>query len=182
MRSFGVLIAALLMFTAPARANGILSLSLSPSVLYGAPGDTIEFSGTLQNTGDATLFVNDLHIFFGSFESQFTWNFLFSNVPGTFEPTDPAWTGIIADITIDPSISLGSYAGVVTVIGGAGPSNFDPQTDGIATGNFSVVATPEPSAIALAVLGILTIVLWKAGRARPTPARVPIAAKAESRK
>ena len=106
----------------PAFAAPALSYSAAPSTYTVSRGDTIDLSATLRNVGDAPLYVNDLLVTFsgaaGSYLRPNPFFNSFNSVPGTFETTDPLFTGSLTELVVDPATPAGTYTVTVELVGG----------------------------------------------------------------
>ena len=136
--------------TAAAKADS-LSITFDQPNQDVVAGQTVEFFGTITNTGSDTLFLNsdDLSPLPSSFSvtDQF-----FSTVPVSLAPGTSAGDIELFDVTVnDPLLDpLGTYTGVYTLVGGTDGN----AQDNLATAGFSVSPVPEPSTITLVLGGI----------------------------
>ena len=141
-------------------AYSALVLTLSPSAQTGQPGEAIIFGGTLQNTGLADLFLNDLALTFtppaGTYLIE-DHNFFFANVPGVLLPGE-TYNGPIFSLLIVAGTPLGTYTGSATVQGGADPD----ALDALAIGPFSVTVAPEPATFGLIAGALATLAARRA--------------------
>ncbi len=141
-------------------ASPALLLTLTPPAQNGQPGDTIIFGGTLENTGLADLFLNDLAIAFtppaGTYLIE-DHNFFFANVPGVLLPGE-SYTGPIFRLLIAANTPLGTYAGLAALQGGAEPNALDQ----LANGSFTVTVVPEPATLALIASALATLAARRA--------------------
>jgi hypothetical protein len=138
-----------------ARADATLTFSASTMSL--AAGGTVEFDGTLTNTGGDLLYLNGdqfslLYSDLSVDDSPFIFDGPLSLSPGN------SWVGAFIDVTADDSISDGSYSGSYTILGGTDPNAFD----NLATADFTVnvgevTATPEPNAFLLLATGVMLL-------------------------
>jgi hypothetical protein len=154
------LIGTLLLCMVPALGTTV-SFSVNPFTLTGAPGDELIYSGTVAASADVLL--NGLCFSFtaaacdigsspglGFFTSDSQDDTFYSNVPGFF-PSGKGYFGPVFAIVIDPTTSVGTYFGTVTLLGQPDGFGFDPQ----GSGTFQlVVATPEPATVSFLMLGI----------------------------
>ena len=152
-----LLLAAFLLSALP--AYSALVLTLSPSAQTGQPGEAIIFGGTLQNTGLADLFLNDLALAFtppaGTYLIED--HNVFFNVPGVLLPGE-TYNGPIFGLLIVAGTPLGTYTGSATVQGGADPF----ALDALATGPFSVTVAPEPATLGLIAAALATLAARRA--------------------
>lgn len=125
-------------FAAPA-----LSYSAAPSTYEVSRGDTVDLSAMLRNVGDAPLYVNDLLVTFsGAAASYLRPNPFFNSfnsVPGTFETTDPLFTGSLTELVVDPATPAGTYSVTVELVGGTSPSLTDPANNAIGSQTFTII-------------------------------------------
>jgi hypothetical protein len=139
---------------APAFAAPALSYTANPAAYEVLRGNTVDLSATLRNLEDAPLYVNDLSITFGGAAASYLrsnpfFNF-FNNVPGTFETTDPPFTGSLTELVVDPATPDGIYTVTVELVGGASPSLTDPVNNAIGAQTFTII-------VGLSSAGPLTI-------------------------
>jgi len=143
-------------FASAARADAMLTFT-SPT-LTTAPGGTVEFDGTLTNTGEVEIYLNsDSFILMYPGLSVDDSPFLFDS-PLFLLPGD-SYSGPFIDVTADAGMSPGSYEGMFTIQGGPDPDSFDD----LASEDFtleveSTSATPEPSSILLFGAGLAMLV------------------------
>lgn len=152
----------ILVTTGAARAQ--LAFTLTAPAQTGAPGGTLSFLGTLQNTGTGTLFLNgDTFTLAGPGLKLDDSPFLL-NAPSSL-PDQTPFTGDIFDVQIGPSVAPGIYAGTFSVLGG---SNGSAQNT-LASQSFRVsvapAAVPEPGAAALFSAGGVGMLLCRRPRA-----------------
>jgi hypothetical protein len=138
-----ILAGLLLMAATPCLAAGVLTYTPTPAIIGASPGSTVALVATLQNTGDATLYINDVTTTFSGpaalyFRRNPFFNF-FNSVPGTFDATDSAFTGAVHEIVIAPGTPSGNYTVTIGIIGGAAPSLVDPSANGIGSQSFTIV-------------------------------------------
>jgi hypothetical protein len=142
-----------------AHADAILTFT--PDTLVLTPGGTVEFDGTLTNTGTTDLYLNSdsfLHSY-----SDLTIDdspFIF-NEP-MFLSAGDSYTGAFIDVTADAARLAGSYSGMYTIQGGTDSDTFD----NLATANFTVdvvSAVPEPKSFLLLAtrLSMIAVVLLR---------------------
>ncbi len=160
----GVFALAVIMASAgTARADAILTFA--PQMLSTAAGGTVEFDGTLTNTGLADLYLNGDQISF--YFSDMTVDdspFIF-NAPLFLSP-EGSYTGAFIDVTADAATPSGSYSGSYTIQGGADANTFD----NIATADFMVnvgSTVPEPNPFLLIASGLVFISVVRRRVAHP---------------
>jgi hypothetical protein len=136
-----------------ARADAILDLK--PPTLDTAAGGTVEFAGTLTNTGDADLYLNGDVIILPFPDLTVDDSPFFNNSPLFLSPGD-AYTGPFIDVTVDPATPSGSYGGSYTIQGGTDSETFD----NIAAEDFTVdvgSTVPEPNTSLLITSGLAAL-------------------------
>ena len=157
----------------PAFAAGSIAYMLTPPALQFTPpggisnpncmNDTVScliFSGTITPVPSTTTYLNGIQITFIPATSDLTENdnFFFAgppiSAPGYYGPSDPSYTGPIFEIDVSPTAAAGTYAGTATLLGG--PDNSS-EMDTLASDNFTIVVTPEPSAVWLTPLGLVLL-------------------------
>ena len=132
-------------------ARGDVIFNLTPSALTTSPGGTVEFTGTLTNTGSTDVFLNGdsaggLPPILTLDDSPF-----FGNAPLFLTGTGGFYSGPFFDVMVVPAALPGIYSGgSFTIQGGADSNTFD----GLASQNFQVTVTspssiPEPGSFVL---------------------------------
>jgi PEP-CTERM motif len=148
-----VMLTAALMSTVSAFAD-TLDLSLATPIGYGQPGTSVAFYATVEapitNTG--TIFLNsDSFDITGNLsldDSSFLNTFPFQLDPGQ------SFTGLLFEVALPAKIALGvPFDGDFEILGGSDGGSLNT----IASSNFEVVATPEPSTILLMGSGLLVM-------------------------
>lgn len=149
---FIVLISA---FIVPLRAGLLLTVQSSQ---VGIVGTTLEFSGSLSNIGDQTLYLNGTGVQFPAIDITFDDSPFFAFVPPILNAGD-RYTGLLFYAIIDSMAIPNDYFGAVTIFGGIDPV----ALDALGTQNFSISVTnvPEPSAKLLGTLGIFVICVYR---------------------
>ena len=140
------------------RAGNLQVDLLSPS-LTGAPGDLLQFFGTMTNVSPTdTIFLNSVSSTSVSGFLTIDTGPFFLNAPFFLNPGDVSGPFEIFDVAIDRATPDGPYVGsTVSIQGGADSVTFDDLADV----NFDVqvssptTATPEPGTVWL-VLGMAT--------------------------
>ena len=169
MKNYLLLVVAIAMASTPASATSLF-MSLDSPTLTGAPGDVLQFSGTLTNTTGADLYLNaDSFTLAGFDPSAIDDSPFFTNAPLFLSAG--ASTGDIGlfNITIPSVFATNSYVGSFEILGGATAND---QTI-IGSVDFTVqvqpAGVPEPSASSLMLLGgALAFSLRKRLRSRLT--------------
>jgi hypothetical protein len=131
-----------------AKADTVLTL-FSPN--QSGFGPVFEFDGTLTNTGDTTVFLNEDNYFGDLPFVAFDGSPFYNNTPSSLNPGDT--TGVVELFTITaPPYGPGSnfYAGTYQILGG-GTSG---TSDLLASEDFSVNVLPEPSSLVLMLTGL----------------------------
>jgi len=147
------------------------TFSLSPSEMDVLPGDLSDiFQGTITPSISANEYITDICIYFTTActSPESTDNPLitldgvtFYQTPGLFEPGDPAYTGPIFGIDVDPTIATGLYSGTIVFLGGSDLSESTPW----GSAAFQVDVVPEPGTWWFVLPG-LAAALIKITRAR----------------
>jgi len=140
-----------------AHADAILDLT--PATLSTAPGGTVQFSGTLTNTGADDLFLNGDVIILSYPDLTVDDSPFFINSPPFLLPGG-SYVGPFLDVTADATTIPGSYSGSYTIQGGADSNTFD----NIAEQDFTVevsssVVVPEPNSATLSTVELSCIVV-----------------------
>jgi hypothetical protein len=132
-----------------ARADAVLTFT--PSTLSVVAGGTVEFTGTLTNTGDTDLYLNSDSFILPFADLTVDDSPFFFDGP-TFLLAGDSFTGAFIDVTADATILSGSYSGTFTIQGGADSSTFDD----IASVDYTVDVgspVPEPNSFLLMAAG-----------------------------
>lgn len=140
-----------------ANAASILDVTLSPASQTGNPGQTLTFSGVLQNNFDAEVFINSNSYTFQIGDPGVLDDSLFlSNAPLSLLGLESSNPFDFFTVTIPALQAPGLYTGVFTVVGGAD----DLAADVIGTASFQVevpapaTGVPEPASIVLLCGGL----------------------------
>ncbi len=153
MKTFLPLVICLLSAALPGRAD--IAFTLDNSTLFGGPGDTITFTGSMFNNGAQTVFLNGLNLSPGdpglTGDSTPFFSGPASLDPGMGSGSIPLFTISIANPFLAGN---GSYPGSYTLVGGQDGN----AMDSLATGTFTVMVAPEPSADCLMLLGAAGLV------------------------
>jgi hypothetical protein len=147
-------------------------LDFTPATQSLIPSDTVEFSGTLTNTGVANVFLNgDVSILaytgLSLDDSPFFINAPLFLVPGQ------SYVGPFFDVTAAASALSGSYSGSYTIQGGSDANTFDDLASQDFTLNVGS-GVPEPNycmpcALTLTVIVALPFILSKRQKINRTP-------------
>jgi hypothetical protein len=148
-----------------ARADA--TLTFTPSTLSTTPGGTVEFDGTLTNTGTFDLYLNG-----DSFDLEYS-DLTVDDSPFIFSgpmllSAGESFSGAFIDVTADAATPSGSYSGTYTIQGGTDANTFDD----IAMEDFTIdigAMTPisEPNPFLLLATGLAIIALVRSAR-RPS--------------
>jgi hypothetical protein len=159
MKTFRNLIALTVLAVAGAHADIVITLD-DPNQ-FSAPGDTLNFSGTITNTdttpGDSPIYLNSDSLNFTLSDATVTDNF-FANVPISLAEGASSGDIDLFDITLaDPEsdpFGTGTYGLLGGMDGGTGTAS-----DNLAQVNFSVTVTPEPKIIPLLTI-LVALMSW----------------------
>jgi len=143
-----------------ARADAILTFT--PSTLSVAAGGTVEFDGTLTNTGTYDLYLNG-----DSVDLEYS-NLTVDDSPFIFSgplylAAGDSFTGAFIDVTADAATPAGSYSGTYTIQGGADADSLDD----IATTDFTLDVgppIPEPNSFLLLATSMAILVVVRLTR------------------
>jgi len=138
-----------------ARADAVLTFT-SPTLVI-TSGGTVEFDGTLTNTGADDIYLNS-----DTFSLLFP-DLTFDDSPFIFEAplslsAGNSYTGPFIDVTADVTILPGTYSSTFTILGGADSNALnDIASEDFAVDVASASSTPEPSPLLLLVTGLAMI-------------------------
>ena len=152
-----ILLFMLLAFAASCQANDI-TVTFNPSTLSGAPGDVLDFFGTLTNDDLFSLDIDSDSFTLAGFpagsldDSPFLNNAPTSLAAGATTPSFEFFT-----VTIPLNQGSGSFDGTFTVVGG--PTSNGGGQDNLGAGTFTVTvsATPEPGTWLMLLAGGLLL-------------------------
>ena len=147
-------LAAGLLSSPPAAYAGTVSLTLTSSMEYGAPGSTETFDATVSapGTNSADVFLNS-DSFTVSFPLTLDDTDYFFNFPLSLSPGQ-SFSDALFTVSIPASAFSGYYTGFFDILGGATNSS----SDLLASAPFTVFVTPEPSSFLLFGAGIASLV------------------------
>jgi hypothetical protein len=164
-----ILLSVALLLSGGKAANAQLSFLIQPTTQSGYPGDLLNYSGTVTNTGASEVFLNSSIFNLNGVglaldDSPFFTNFPFSLTGGQ------TFTGELFTVQIGPTVVPGLYSGTFTIQGGPTDTDFN----NLATQNFSVGvgAAPEPAS---GLLLLLSGVIGTAARLRQRRVKATIA-------
>jgi len=147
--ALGAVVCALPLTAAHAQS---LAYTLSPVTLTTQPGSTVNFQGTLTNTGSSTLFLNGIDFTYdASVTGVLTDTGFDANVPFSLA-AGGSYTGNIFGITVSSSVTSGLFNGTATIQGGADSSATTP----LGSQAFHVaVVVPETGTFAMTLVGLI---------------------------
>lgn len=147
---FSFAIVAFLLAGSAAKADTVLTLT---DPYQSSQGQLFTFDATVTNTGTSTVYLSG-DLFSGDFPPLTSDDSAFNSFPLSLDPGE-SYTGELFTITA-PAYTLGSdnfYSGTISILGGADGS----AQDTIASANFNVQVTPEPSSFLLFGTGLLVL-------------------------
>lgn len=124
-----------------------LSFSVVPSADVALPGQTVEFTGSVQNNSSLPQLVNGCT--FDTYDTNAILDgadFLMS-LPDSV-PSGGAWQGHVFSLRLQDNAPDGYYQGSVTIVGGETPAS----RDEIASASFSVRVGPEQTGLAVVTI------------------------------
>jgi hypothetical protein len=140
-----------------ARADAILTLT--PSNLDIVASKTVEFDGTLTNTGTTDLYLNGDVVIFDYAGLTIDDSIFYVDAP-LFLSAGDSYTGAFFNVTADAATLSRSYSGTYTIQGGADSDTFDD----LAMANFTVdvgSSTPEPNSMLLMATGLAILAVLR---------------------
>jgi len=145
--------------------GGSIQVDLTNPSQSGAPGDTIQFTGTITNlSATDTVFFNGASSTSVSADLAIDITPFLVNAPLFLAPGEVSPLFDIFDIAIAPGAVAGPYLGnIVTLLGGVDSNAFDTLLDISADVNVATSSSPEPgSALLLLVgLGVVAGLRWR---------------------
>jgi hypothetical protein len=144
----------LLLFCLVAPGFGQLQVLLDDPNQWGAPGDTLTFTGSLSNVDIEPDFLNGASLTLD--DPGLLGDTTFFNVfaPLSLDPGVSSGSIPLFTIAIDPfTVAPGLYQGEFDVTGGPGQSD----SSLLGTADFTITVTPEPHSTALILCAGLTI-------------------------
>jgi hypothetical protein len=155
MKTFINLIALTLLAATGAWAD--ISITLDDPAQTGSPGQTLNFLGTITNTGATAVFLNGDSFNFALTDATVADNFV-TNVPASLAAGASSGDIDLFDVTIanPETLALGTYTGTYGLLGGVDGN----AADNLAQASFSVSVTPEPGYFGLLGVG-LAFIGWK---------------------
>jgi hypothetical protein len=137
----GTLIAMVVLLVANTASAMPITLTLGSSLLFGQPGTTVTFVGTVTDVGNSPTFLNSDNVTVAPpllpDDSAF-----FSNFPAILNPLQVV-TAPILSVGIPLTANVGLYSGSLELLGGTTPASLDT----LATQTFAVqvqAAAPQP--------------------------------------
>lgn len=157
MRKFWMLTSTFVLAAGMTHASTVFTVTLTPATQAAAPGDSLQFVGTLTNNTGNEVFVNNDSFTFditGALDdSPFLTNAPFSLAAFASTPMFEFF-----DIAIPPAQAAGPYTGVFSILGGADGS----AQDLLGQAAFEVdVATAVPEPRSTILLVVLAAIAWR---------------------
>ena len=155
---FSLAVAGLLLASAAAKAD-TLTLTLDAPFQTG-PSTSFTFTGTIAytntdsiNDGGVTEYLNG-DAFSVDAPATLDDSAFFTNAPLSMKPGD-SWSGTLFTVStpnyIDAPPPADFYTGSFSIVGGSSPTD---DSDVLATSNFNVQVTPEPTSMLLLATGL----------------------------
>lgn len=142
-------IAGFLLAGTAAKADPVLTLTLTQAVQIGTGGDLLTFDATVTDVSPTEVVY--LNSDSASVDPPLVLDAspFFANFPLSMNPGD-SYSGELFDVQIPDGTPLGLYAGSFEILGG----DQSDYTDVIASADFDVKVTPEPSSLVLLASGL----------------------------
>jgi hypothetical protein len=180
MRTFINLISLMALVTAGAWADGIITITFDDPNQVGAPGQTLQFFGTITNTSSDTTMADAVYWNSDSFNlsldsPDYTLTDDFANTPVYLTGGQSSGDIELFDITLANPVSdpPGIYLGTYGLIGGM-DQGAQTASDNLAQADFSVDVTPEPATLALLGAGLALMGWAFRGRVRAGHGPAPL--------
>jgi PEP-CTERM motif len=157
----------LLTLTTVAAKADTLTIVLDQPDQMAAPGQTLQFFGSITNDSDTTVYLNSDDFTLNGL--SFTVNDLFfDTVPFFLAPSgqsgDSSGDIELFDITVsDPLLDgAATYPGIYDLVGGIDGN----ASDDLGSASFSVTTVPEPSTLSLLLAGasLVLVPIWRKAR------------------